>query len=105
MAAYLNLNKEPELLKIKTKYDQLEELQYKTEKHDHGNILKSIKIDNDYYKKSTKHFKKSILNYHGNFDRFRIGSKHCYNVINQPQHRDSIDFFNSFINYYSNLDH
>ena len=37
-----------ELLNIKTKDDQLNELQYKTEKHDHENFLKSLKIDNEY---------------------------------------------------------
>ena len=35
MATYLNLNNEPELLTIKTKDDQIKELQYKTEKQDH----------------------------------------------------------------------
>ena len=51
-----------ELLKIKTKHDQLKELQHKTEKHDHENILKSLKIDNEYYKKKYKSLnKKKIL--------------------------------------------
>ena len=40
-----------EILKIKTEDDQLKELQCKTEKHDYENILKSLKVDNDYYKK------------------------------------------------------
>ena len=48
------INNEPELLKIKTKDDQLKELQYRTERHDHENILKSLKIDNEYYKKNIK---------------------------------------------------
>ena len=52
--AYPNLNYDPELLKIKTKDDHLKELQYKTKKHDHENILKSLKIDNEYYKKKKK---------------------------------------------------
>ena len=43
-----------ELLKITTKDDQLKKLQYKTEKHDFDNILKSLKIDNEYYKKKYK---------------------------------------------------
>ena len=42
---------DPTLLKITTKDDQLKELQYKAEKHDQENILKSLKIDNEYYKK------------------------------------------------------
>ena len=49
--AHPNLNDDPELLKIKTKDDQIKELQYKTEKHDYENIVKSLKIDNEYYKK------------------------------------------------------
>ena len=36
--AYPNINGDSELLKIKSKDDQLKELQYKTEKHDHKNI-------------------------------------------------------------------
>ena len=60
--AYPNLNNDPELLKIKTKDDQLEELQYKTEKHDYENILKSLEIDNEYYKKKHKSLnKKKVL--------------------------------------------
>ena len=51
MATYSSLNTETELLKTKTKDDQLTELQYKTEKHDHENILKSLKINIEYYKK------------------------------------------------------
>ena len=51
-----------ELLRIKTKDDQLKELQYKTEKHDHENILKSLKVDNEYYKKKYKNLnKKKVL--------------------------------------------
>ena len=54
---YPNLN-EPELFKIETKGDEIknlkyetEILKYQTEKHDHENILKSLKIDIEYYKK------------------------------------------------------
>ena len=46
MSTYPDLKKEPEILKIKTKDDQ-----YRTEKHDHENILKSLKADNEKYKK------------------------------------------------------
>ena len=60
--AYPSLNNDPELLKIKTKDDQLKELQYSTEKHDHENILKSLKADNENYKKIYKSLnKKKIL--------------------------------------------
>ena len=41
-------------MKIKTKDYQLKELQYRTEKHDHENILKSLKADNEKYKKIYK---------------------------------------------------
>ena len=59
MSTYPNLNIDPELLKIKTKGDEIKELKYRSEKHDHENILKSLKIDNEYYKKSLN--KKKIL--------------------------------------------
>ena len=45
----------------KTKDDQLKELQYKTEKYDHENILKSLKIDNEYYKKKHKSLNKEKI--------------------------------------------
>ena len=62
MTTYPDLKNEPELLKIKTKDDQLKELQYKTDRHDHENILKSLKVDNEYYKKKYKSLnKKKIL--------------------------------------------
>ena len=63
MSGYPNLKAEyVELLKIKTKDDQLKELQNKTEKYDHENLLKSLKIDNEYYKKKYKSLnKKKIL--------------------------------------------
>ena len=49
MSTYPNINNEPELLKIKTRDDQFENLKYQTEKHDHENIIKSLKIDNEYF--------------------------------------------------------
>ena len=62
MSNYPDLKNDVELLKIKTKDDQLKELQYKTEKHDHENILKSLKSDNVYYKKKYNSLnKKKIL--------------------------------------------
>ena len=42
---------DPELLKIKTKDDEIKHLKYRAEKHDHGINLKSCKIDNGFYKK------------------------------------------------------
>ena len=51
MTIYPNSNNEPELLKIKTRDDEIKNLKYQTEKHDQENILKSLKIDNEDYKK------------------------------------------------------
>ena len=62
MSAYPNLNNEPELLKIKTRDDEIKNLKYQTEKHDFENILKSLKSDNEAYKKKYKSLnKKKIL--------------------------------------------
>ena len=63
MSGYPNLKPDDvELLKIKTKDDQLKELQYKTEKYDHESMLKPLKIDNEYYKKKYKNLnKKKVL--------------------------------------------
>ena len=44
--AFSNIN-EPELLRIKTRDDEIGILKYQTEKHDHEKILKSLKIDNE----------------------------------------------------------
>ena len=47
MSTYPKLKNETELLKTKTKDDEYKDLRYKTEKHDHENIIKSLKIDNE----------------------------------------------------------
>ena len=44
--SYLNLNNDPELLKMKSRDDEIKSLKYQLEKHDHENILKSLIIDN-----------------------------------------------------------
>ena len=50
------------MLKIKTKDDEIKDLKFETEKHDHENILKSLKIDNEYYKRKYKSInKKEVL--------------------------------------------
>ena len=54
MSTYQNLNNEPEISKIKTTDDEIENLKYQTEKHGDENILTSLKIDNEYYKKNIK---------------------------------------------------
>ena len=51
---YPNISNDPELLEIRSKDDQLKELQYKTGKHDFENILKSLKNDYESYKKKYK---------------------------------------------------
>ena len=63
MSTYPNLNNDPELLKIKTKDDEIKDLKCKSEKHDHENILKSLEIDNEYYKKKyeTQNKRKMLL--------------------------------------------
>ena len=48
MSGYPNINNEPDLLKIKTRDDEIEKLKYQTEKHDQEKILKSLKVDNEY---------------------------------------------------------
>ena len=62
MSTYPDLKNEPELLRIKTRDDEIKNLKYQTEKHDHENILKSLKVDNEYYKKKYKSLiKKKVL--------------------------------------------
>ena len=62
MSNYPDLKNEPELLKIKTRDDEIKNLKYQTERHNHENILKSLKSDNEYYKKKYKSLnKKKIL--------------------------------------------
>ena len=57
-----DLKNEPDLLKIKTRDDAIKNLKYQTEKHDHENILKSLKIDNENHKKKYKNLnKKKVL--------------------------------------------
>ena len=58
MTTYPNINNEPELLKMKTRYDEIKILKYQLEKHDHENIAKSPKIENEYYKKKYKSLNK-----------------------------------------------
>ena len=62
MTTYPDLKNEPELLKIKTRDEAIKDLKYQTEKHDHENILKSLKSDNEYYRKKYKSLnRKKIL--------------------------------------------
>ena len=53
--AHPNLKTEdPTLLKITTKDHEVIDLKHKTEKHNLEVILRSIKSDNDYYRKKIK---------------------------------------------------
>ena len=62
MSNYPDLKNEPEVLKIKTRDDEIKELKYQTEKHDYENILKSLKNDKNYYDKKYRSLnKKKIL--------------------------------------------
>ena len=61
ISTYPNINNEQELLKIKARDDEIKNLKYLTEKHDHENILKSLKIDNEYYKKKYKSLNKKKI--------------------------------------------
>ena len=47
MTTHPNLKNKPELLKIKTRDDEIKNLKYQTEKHDHEKKLKSLKIDKE----------------------------------------------------------
>ena len=63
MSGYPNLKTDNvEIIKIKTRDDEIKTLINQTEKHDHENILKSLKSDNESYKKKYKSLnKKKIL--------------------------------------------
>ena len=61
MNTYPTLKSEAELLKITTKDDEMKTLKYKTERYDYENILKSLKIDNNYYKKKYKSINKKKI--------------------------------------------
>ena len=55
MTTYPDLKNEPELLKIKTRDDEIKNLKYQTEKHDHENILKSLKRIINIIRKNINH--------------------------------------------------
>ena len=62
MTIYFKVNIEPDLLKRKTREDEIKNLKNQTEKHDPENILKSLKTDKEYYKKKYKKLnKKKVL--------------------------------------------
>ena len=101
------MNNDPEIFIMRTKDDEIKDLKYKTEKHDHEKILKSVKIDNEFYKKEYKSLnKKKVLLI---ITEILIGSGSAIStsinyVIIQSKHWYSINFFYCFINisYYFN---
>ena len=54
MTTYPDLKNEPEFLKIKTRNDEMKNSKNQTERHNHENVLKSLKADNKKYKKIYK---------------------------------------------------
>ena len=54
MSGYPDIKNEPELLKLRTRGDEMKNLKYQTERHNHENILKSLKVDNDNHKEKYK---------------------------------------------------
>ena len=54
MSTYPDIKNDVELLKIRSRDEEIKNLKYQTEKHDHENILKSLKSDNQYYTKKYK---------------------------------------------------
>ena len=62
MTTYPDLKNEPGLLKMKTRDDEIKKLKYPNEKHDHEIILKSLKVDKEFYEKRDKSLnKKKVL--------------------------------------------
>ena len=47
MTTYRKLNNDPELLKMKTKDDEIKDIKYEIKKHDYENILKPLETDNE----------------------------------------------------------
>ena len=72
MSTYPNLKNDPELLKIKTKNVKIKDLNNKTEKHDHENFLKLVKIDNEYYQQKSQSLNKKKVWYF--FTEILLGS-------------------------------
>ena len=52
------MNKDRKKIRIKTRYDEIKQLKYETEKQHHENLLKYLKIDSEYYRKKYKNLNK-----------------------------------------------
>ena len=61
MNTYPNIDNESELLKIKTRDDEVKKMKYQTEEHDHENILKSLKKDSENCKKKNENLIKKKM--------------------------------------------
>ena len=61
MSTYPNLKNEPKILKIKTNGDEIRDLKHRTEKHDYENILKSLNLHSENYKKKYKSLNKKTF--------------------------------------------
>ena len=58
MNTYPNSNFDPVKFKIKTSHDGIKDFKHKTEKRDHENKIKPLKIDKEYSNKKYKNLKK-----------------------------------------------
>ena len=83
MSTYPTPKIDPELIELKTKNDEIKDSKYETENHDHEDLIKLRKIDNEYYKKKYKSLnkKKGFISYHRNYNTIRIGNNYSYPVI------------------------
>ena len=77
MSTYPNLNNDPDLFKIKTRDDEIKNLKYRTEKHDHEIILNSLKIHNEYYKLKYKSLNKKNVFMIASQNFIRLGLLRC----------------------------
>ena len=61
---YPNLKNYTELLRKKSKYAEIKESRFETEKHDYENVFKSLNFEIEYFRKKYKKLiKKNIVNY------------------------------------------
>ena len=70
---------------MKTKDDEIKVLNYKTEKHNHENVIKTLEVDNEFNKKKYKSLKKESI------VRIGISYNYLHDVILISQHWYSIN--------------
>ena len=81
----MNGSGDPELLKFKTKDDEIEELKVWTEKHDNEKNLKSLKIGIDYLRKNYKNSigrKKRLIFSEKTFGMFSAKTSSTLSLLN-----------------------